>query len=874
MPKNGFNVAQALSLAIQQPLLEYIPNIFALNYDSELWVFVDDPGISSPAGIKAASDIYEAKLPDDVSAVYFVLSYWVPIDHEKISLALGRSAVSVRFALRKLLDLPNTFDASQETSIHEALSAIRQLNVDPIRMTLVGRGEHHLDASKQLVEMIQVRRTSGDGLVFVEAEAGKGKTILLASTAQRIRDDKSGKLPIFIPLRKLPLESGVAWESITRLIGIVGEGSERLIRAVKAGLVTIFLDGIDEVAGRYDKNLIRDLLQLMTDQLGSKESVVVLSGRRTEARHLNPDEWKIYSIELPDLASDDFRRYVGSVLDGLIQQSNHLVEVPTDYLDLMGNRPADDQVSREREEIVDWILEVFPEVAKEPSLFFIQGLAAIAIGRRAGNRATLRTQDNKPYFPPISDVCLSAAVFACIRECSKVDGVASSEYSVKNQMQALQGLAAIASAPTIGSAPTPNELVPEAFQVDPVNSPEIYVAITRQNAKHALLYAAEAAGGYRPQFLSDWIRCSLIAQILNCKPPLGSLSREDILKLAVSAERAKYTFDVLLPSALNEEPVQVEWLEAFRAAIASGFETASANQWILRASLGDERFSTTANNPLPLAEITDTEFAGFSINEELSGSDFFLDGSLFVSSKISNVQLDSVSMQGVVFTDCDISNIKLVDCEGPITFEDCTFTNVQILNTKSLAKPALTFETCSFLGTENRLKQEKPAYGADEYASVVEFINCFTEGDIDSLLSGDWASNERPLNGISKKEARSESKAETCLRRALRTFFPSHIGSGSSPQARRYIRLSALGRGSMPPGSPGQERLQQIFETVGFTTGGRADHLYGPWSSVVGASASGLDLRSELVDFLLDSTKQGPNIQKMIGKIEQYFVVD
>jgi len=874
MPKNGFNIAQALSQAIQQPLLEYIPSIFALSYESELWVFVDNPDISSPASIKAASDIYEANLPDDVSAVYFVLRYWVPEGLEKISLALGRSAVSVRFALRKLLDLPSTFDASQETSINEALSAVRLLNVQPIRMTLVEQSERHLDASKHLVKLIQEPRTSGDGLVFVEAEAGKGKTILLASVAQCMRDDKSGKLPIFIPLRKLPLESGVAWESITRLIGIVGEGSERLIRAVKAGLVTIVLDGIDEVAGRYDKSLIRDLLRLMTDQLGSKESVVILSGRRTEARHLNADQWKVFSIELPDLASDDFKRYVGSVLDGLIQQSNHLVQVPGEYLDLMGNRPADDQVSREREEIVEWILEVFPEVAKEPSLFFIQGLAAIAIGRRAGNRAPLRSQDSKPYFPPISDVCLSAAVFACVRECSKVDGVALSEYSVKNQMQVLQGLAALASAPSMGNVPTPNELVPKAFQVDPINSPEIYVAITRQNAKHALLYASEAAGGYRPQFLSDWIRCSLVAQVLNCETPLGGLSRDDILKLAVSAERAKYTFDILLPSALDGAPMRVEWLEAFRNAIGAGLEAASANQWILRASLGDDRFSTTVNNPLPLAEITDTEFAGFSINKELSGNDFFLDGSQFVNSSIADVRLDSVSMQGVVFTNCDISNTVFVDCEGPITFEDCTFKSVQINNTKSSTKPALTFYTCSFLGNENRLKQEKPAYGANEYAPVVEFNNCFTEGELDTLLSGEWASSEMPLNGISKIEGRLESKAETCLRRALRTFFPSHIGSGSSPQARRYIRLSALGRGSMPPGSPGQERLQQIFETVGFTTGGRADHLYGPWSGVAGASASGLDLRNELVEFLLDTSKQGHNIQKMIGKIEQYFDVD
>lgn len=873
MPEDGFNIARALSVAIGQPLFKHTQQTFALTHDGELWIFVDQDDIATPAGLKAGTEVYDAPLPDAVSAVYFVLSHWLPEDQERIALGLGRSAVSVRFALRKLLDLPSTFEASQGALISEALAAIRQLDVDPIRMRLVGAEETFPDAACALNEIICAPRKSGGGLVFVEAEAGKGKTILLASTAQRLREDKRGKLPIFIPLRKLPLEAGVAWDSITQLVGIVGDGSERLIRAVKAGLVTVFLDGIDEVAGRYDKNLIRDLLQLMTDRLGSMDSIVILSGRRTEARHLNPELWTVLSVELPDLESEDFKQYVSSVLTGLIQQSRQAIEVPVEYRDLIGDRPADEQVNRERDDIINWILEVFPEVAKEPSLFFVQGLAAIAIGRRAGNRASLRGQDNKPYFPPVSDVCLSAAVFACIRECSKVDSVAISEYSVRNQMQVLQGLAALASAPAIGGIPTPNELVPDAFQVDPVNSPEVYVAITRQNAKHALLYATEAAGAYRPQFLSDWIRCSLIAQIFNSASPMGKLSHEDTLKLAVSAERAKYTFDVLLPSLLENETARSEWLDAFRSAIASNCETASANQWVLRASLGDERLASTVDNPLPLAEITDTEFSGFTINNELSGSDFFLDGSVFANSSISGVTLNSVSMQSAVFTSCEITNMSLIECEGPITFEDCTLRGVTITNTKSTTRPALTFDSCTFLGEQNRLIQERPAYGENEYGQVVGFRECETEGDLGLLLGGDWASRETPLAGISKKEAHAERQAVTCLKRALRTFFPSHSGSGIALQARRYIRLSALGRGSMPAGSPGQESLQQIFESVGFTTGGRSDHLYGPWAGVVGGGQAATDLRNELVEFLLDSSKQGRTVERMIGKIEQYFEV-
>lgn len=874
MQNNQFSHAESLSKAIGQPLLKFAHNTFALINEGEFWVFVDRNDISSPADLKENAEIYDIQLPDSVSAVYYVLINWIPIDQEKVSLALGRSGVSVRFALRKLLDLPSTFDASQEAAVHEALGAIKALGVNPIGMTLVSsNGERHLDASKKLAEMIQLPQVTGGGLFFVEAEAGKGKTILLASVIQSMREDKRGRLPIYIALRKLPLSAGVSWESITQLIGVVGEGSERLVRAVKAGLVTIVLDGIDEVAGRYDKNLIRDLLEVMTNRLGSQQSFVILSGRRTEARHLDAAKWEILNIELPDLISENFRNYVGSVLDGLIQQSRLLVEVPDEYVDLIGNRPADDQVSRERDSIVSWILDVFPEVAKETSLFFVQGLAAIAIGRRSGNRAPLRDGDSRPYLPPIWDVCLSAAVFACIRECSKIDSVATDKYSVKSQMRALQGLAALASASSLANNPTPNELVPEAFRVDPVNSPEVYVAITRQNAKHALLYATEAAGGYRPQFLSEWIRCSLIAQIFSGNPPLGKLSRADILKLAVSSERAKYTFDTLLPSMLEiaKEQVHAEWLAAFSSAILAGSESASANQWTLRAALGDERLGATISNPLPLADVMDIEFSGFTIDGELSGNDFMLDGTQFVNSSISNVKLQAVSMQAVTFMNCEISNFELVDCDGPVTFEDCKFSNLKISNAKSSSAPALTFESCDFLGDDNRINQEKPPYGPDKYVAMLEFRNCLTESGIDGLVTGDWACNERPLKGISEKQERSENRAEACLRRALRAFFPSHIGSDGALQARPYIRLSALGRGSVPEGSPGQAQLQQIFEAVGFTTGGRSDHLYGPWSSVVGASASGVALRNELVEFMLDITKQGASISKMIERIESYF---
>lgn len=872
MLENGVSIAQAISSVIEQPLIAFAPETPALIYEGELWVFIDNFEISSPDALKANKEIYQSALPDTVSAVHYVLSEWIPSDSERIAMGLGRSAVSVRSALRKLLDLPATFDSSQEDLLNEALLTIEQLKTEPVSMSLLdAQGAYHIDAASKLLDSLKTPRSNGGGLLFFEAEAGKGKTILLASVAKSMRADKRGKLPVFIPLRKLPLESGVAWENITQLIGVVGKGSERIIRAIKAGLITIFLDGIDEVAGRYDKNLIRDLLQLITDRLSAPDAAVILSGRRTEARHLNSSKWKTFSIELPELDSPAFKNYVHLVLDGLIVQRELPVDVPQEYIDLMGDRPADDQVKRERNDIVDWIIEILPEVAKEPSLFFVQGLSSIAIGRRAGNRAPVRSQDGKPYIPPIWDVCLSAAIFACLRERSKVDRIANAEYSVANQMSILQGFAILSSAPSLANNPTPNELVPEAFEVDPVNSPEVYVAITRQNAKHALLYATEAAGAYRPRFLSDWIRSSLIAKVFNSEAPLGQLNRHSILKLAASAERAKYTFELLLPSVLSGEPVPAEWLHAFEDAIADGFETASTNQWALRAAVGDACFNSPPIRPLPFAEITDLEFVGFSIDKELSGSQYFLDETQFVNCRVSNVRLETVSMCGVVFTNCDVSDVEILDCDGPIKFQDCTLRKLKISNVKSKSKPALTFDNCSFLGDENAISQEICSYGESEYAPLIEFDDCFTDGAIDKLLRGTWLALSTPLIGISQEVAPIKSKPEACLRQALRPFFPSHMGSGRALQARPYIRLSALGRGTMPAGSPGQEELQRIFETQGFTTGGRADHLYGPWSSVAGASASGVALRNELLEFLLDTKKCGPKVTPILEKITQHF---
>lgn len=872
MDKKHFYVANAIAVTMGTTLEPYAQGAQAFELKGELWVFVDDPSISTPDQLRAATAISQKPPKAGLRAVHFVLVHWTPSDEGWIALGLGLTAETVRMALRRLLDLPSTFDDSQEDLIGDTLGPIRALGIDPVRMALVDEtGNRELDAAAQLTRRIQ----SGAGLTFIEAEAGKGKSVLLASAAKSLRDDKRGKLPVFIPLRKLPLSAGIAWDSIAQLIGVVGQGADLLVQAVKSGLVTVFLDGIDEVAGRYDKNLIRDLLELITLRLGSAESTVILSGRRTEARHLHNSDWKILSVDLPAVHSEDFKAYVAAVFDGVVEHSRNAgtIDLPPEYEELIGNRPADDLVIREKKGIVAWILEVFPEVANEPSLFFVQGLTAIAIGRRSGNRAPLH-QEGRAFIPRVWDVCLSAAVFACIREASKIDAIAAQEYSVKNQMLALQGLAALASAPPGTQAPTPNELVPEAFGIDPVNSPEVHVAITRQNAKHALLYATEAAGAYRPQFLSEWIRCALLAQIFTTNTAMAHLSPDQTLQLAASAERAKFAFGTLLPSVLKDNAVDDRWRQALDRAIKADCQSASANLWFLRAAVGDEALAPPVHAPLALAEITDVELTGFEIGSELSGGDFFLDGNRVVNSSVSNVRLQGVSLSDASFENCTLTNVELIDCDGPITFEGCELSGFTVKNTKSKKKPALRFVDCTFDGDKNLLVQDVSAYGDTAYGSPVVFENCDCACDVDKLIQGEWAAKEEALSGISRKSVQSMSNAEACLRRALRAFFPSHIGDSSALQARRYTRLSAMGRGSMPPGSPGQEALKQILESVGFSDGGRSDHIYAPWSGVAGASQAGMELRTELLDFLRDGAHRSHRVQLLLTKIEAYFPRD
>jgi hypothetical protein len=149
---------------------------------------------------------------------------------------------------------------------------------------------------------------------------------------------------------------------------------------------------------------------------------------------------------------------------------------------------------------------------------------------------------------------------------------------------------------------------------------------------------------------------------------------------------------------------------------------------------------------------------------------------------------------------------------------------------------------------------------------VAVFQDSLTDDSLPALIQGDWAGiMHGAIEGIQQShQAPARDLAVDCLRRLLRTFFPLRVGAGNQHQVRQYIRISAIGRGAFPTGSPNPAALASILKSEGFTDGGRSDHLYAPWSSVAGATR--LELRNEMGAFLRTG-EMGSAIRRMLQRI-------
>ena len=779
MAELGKRLAKVVGIKVQAlPNGASTPMAWSFTTGGTLWVFPETHlSVEASVLLSFLNGLLLDEVPG-VSLVRLVLPLLSPDDGNRVHVGLGMEGISARGALISLLDLPSTFIESQHCLLHEALAPLRDFKLDPVPMSIVQErrrpGEEQVSKTASAAQTIaDWARSDGADMIFVEAEAGKGKTVLLATVANALGGDPFDRLPLYVPLRRLPLEMGVGWSNIAQLVGAVDVGAERLRRAVQEGLVVPLLDGIDEVAGRYDRKLIRDLLDLLSDQLAGDKSVVVLAGRRTEARQLSFPQWRIVGLELPEVTTPEFERYVRGVLDLLIREWNeHTSDLPEAFRVLFGTAEVDDQVRREVDEIRDWIIGVFPVVGMDRSLFFIQGLAAIGVGRRAGNRLPLKPNGKSLHIPIINDVCLAAAIFSCLRERKKIDALAADRYSVERQLGLLRSFALLSSATDRTALPTPNQAAAAAFAVDPVNENEAYVAITRQNAKHALLYATEAAGSYRPNFLSDWVRCALLSDALLNATQIPAFTATDIPRLVAGAERARLTFTALLPAMLGTDKVPSNWLDALNQGVAKALVAASGNAWQLRAAVGDERMDAKIAAPIPLAEIDGASFVGACMDGDLSGSDYLLDDSEFQGCFIQNVKLNEVSLSSVAFRGCTLREISFIKCDGPIQFENCIIEDCRFENMRSAGVPALLFLNCQFRGEKVRFIQHNPAFAANIAAPVANFSNCVSQKPIDAFFEGDWVIATPKTADIRVEATTPIDEAVECLRQVLSTFSP------------------------------------------------------------------------------------------------------
>jgi hypothetical protein len=107
---------------------------------------------------------------------------------------------------------------------------------------------------------------------------------------------------------------------------------------------------------------------------------------------------------------------------------------------------------------------------------------------------------------------------------------------------------------------------------------------------------------------------------------------------------------------------------------------------------------------------------------------------------------------------------------------------------------------------------------------VAAFQDSLTDDSLPALIQGDWAGiMHGAIEGIQQSHwAPARDLAVDCLRRLLRTFFPLRVGAGNQHQVRQYIRISAIGRGAFPTGSPNPAALASILKSEGSPTGGEA----------------------------------------------------
>jgi hypothetical protein len=793
------------------------------------------------------------------------------------TVARGIYAGGLHAAIAEYVGLPSTWRGSIAQHATRALEPLRlggesRARVVPLTLLI----ENESMSSTALLDAFGAWGGRYKGKInYLRAEAGKGKSTILAHfTATQLQRD-SGPLPIYIPMRLLSAHRGI---SLTNIGTSVGLQPDLLSLAVTSGLATLILDGLDEVSGRYDPVVVREILQLCSAELLSPQASIVISGRTTESTQLERTTSRVISAELPSPESDDFREYVHAVVAATAPEWKAIAT----GLPALGILASDDtETPAHTEQLVDWVSNSFEHFGRDRSLFFVQSLAGLGRTRQLdGNKPLYLSADRgQKWNANLHDVAYLAAALACVRECSKIDPIAAERFTAEKQLDVLSLFALMASHSSASrlALPSANACVQAVFEIDPVHENEIFTACVRQLQKHALLFNASdgvRAGDWTPHFLSEWMRASLQVRLLlrsgviQRYPCLAGVS---LLDLLASSERSRLAFASLLPLALQASSADNGVLTTFLAKMVekanAGDAEACANFW---SYLSASEARSDLERPERLADLSDLsglEFYDAQLGGEFSSNTCVFVETVFDGCTLVNCDFTACEMTGATFTRCTFVNVRCHYCDGPVLFEDCVFEDSQVGNFRNSENAAgAQFIGCDFRG-RTLLRQDAPV-SASAFGPAFDFSECRSMTALDELLGGDALGLvPRRISGIEAPGAKATlTPAETTLLRLLRPFFPSRVGTDHL-QVRRYIRLTAIGRGTLPVGAPSHGALTNILMSVGFTTGGRADHVYAPWSNVVGGGEAAIRLRNELQSFIRER-KASNAVKAIIAKIE------
>jgi hypothetical protein len=803
--------------------------------------------------------------PEDVAEA------WIAIEGNAVRnssvLRFGVRLVPMHIAIAAAAGLPEGWRQAQTRTVAQVLEPLRVGGERKIAKLYLAHasGKNKTEASRYIEERgLSWNRPDGS-LRYLVAEAGKGKSTLLAQAAETGHNLGKGPLPAFIPLRLLSRGGGAGWPRIARDAG--ASNPERLARAIRAGLVTPFLDGLDEVSGKYDPALVRDVVQAVQEALLTPHARVFLSGRTTEASHFDTPSSVRLRVELPNTNESAFRDYADAVSNVVLADWQSLAErVPTsselgldDALEQYDGSPASET---QRSQVLQWVEHTFDDLGKERSLFFVQSLTFLARSYQInGNRALVINQPGESTHSPklaearVYDACALAVALACVREQGKVDDESRSFFTPEAQIDVLTAFAILASAPVHlqSDLPRPNEAVVNCTKVDPILQAEPFLAMLRQMQKHALLIAIDgAAGEWSPNFLSEWARAFLLVrawQLAARNEAVAGIPANVVREAIANASDGRLAFGVMFPEILESKKEVETIASVMRKAIESA--DAAANLVYLAAST-----DLHLKGPLTLPTFTDITSlrAEGLVMDDVTAYVAFAGDSIFDGCEISLCGFDACDFPGAVFTNCTFESVDFRECSGPMIFDGCTFSQCQWIDTTAPTRPPLHFSDCTF-DEQCLISQDKPVSPEDSFqVAAAIFVNCQTKGDPDSLLTGMMAKPDSRLpEGIVVLTDTSEAPPSVqAVRSVLRTFFPDWRGDGQPPQARPYIRSSALGRGAVPDGMPSNAALVTILHQEGFSDGGRDNHVYAPWSQVGGKTKEGLDMRNAYVDYLMN----------------------